>query len=176
MIALAVLVAPVALFGLFHKTRLHFIGVDYVDAQGKRCGILLQGDKDNYRAVLQALASATGQPVAVAEKERGSVPTQVRTTVVKDNAPQQAAPAQERPGSLVVESTPPSAEVYLDASFVGNTPASLKIPAGKHTIKVALTGYKEWLANRIRLQTQRLGMITLLARLAVILRTCGPGS
>src|SRR5438874_86291 len=29
MIALAILVAPVALFGLFHKTRLHYIGIQY---------------------------------------------------------------------------------------------------------------------------------------------------
>jgi hypothetical protein len=83
MIALAVLVAPIALFGLFHKTRLHFIGIDYNDAAGKHGGLLLQGDKDNYRAILQALSSATGQPVAVAEKEREFVPTQVKTTVVK---------------------------------------------------------------------------------------------
>src|SRR5579872_5740665 len=34
MIALAVLVAPVALFGLFHKTRLHYIGVQYKTADG----------------------------------------------------------------------------------------------------------------------------------------------
>lgn len=27
MVALAILVAPVALFGLFHKTRLHYIGI-----------------------------------------------------------------------------------------------------------------------------------------------------
>src|SRR5215467_908534 len=54
MIALAVLVAPVALFGLFHKTRLHYIGIQYTGA-GKSSGILLQGDKDNYRAILVAL-------------------------------------------------------------------------------------------------------------------------
>src|SRR5438874_10564356 len=70
MIALAVLVAPVALFGLFHKTRLHFIGVQYATPENKSGGILLQGDKDNYRAILVALQSASGVPVSVAEKER----------------------------------------------------------------------------------------------------------
>src|SRR5436309_3434667 len=29
MVALRILVAPVALFGLFHKTKLHYIGVEY---------------------------------------------------------------------------------------------------------------------------------------------------
>jgi hypothetical protein len=55
MIALAILVAPVALFGLFHKTRLHFIGIQYRTPDGKNAGLLLQGDKDNYRAILVAL-------------------------------------------------------------------------------------------------------------------------
>src|ERR1700740_884373 len=32
MIALAILVAPVVLFGLFHKTRLHYIGIQYTDS------------------------------------------------------------------------------------------------------------------------------------------------
>jgi hypothetical protein len=54
MVALAVLVAPVALFGLFHKTRLHYIGVQYSTPESKNAGILLQGDKDNYRAILVA--------------------------------------------------------------------------------------------------------------------------
>src|SRR5689334_2950664 len=40
MIALAVLVAPVALFGLFHKTKLHFIGVQYTTPDKKSGGIL----------------------------------------------------------------------------------------------------------------------------------------
>jgi len=35
MVALAVLVAPVALFGLLHKTRLHFIGIQIQDCGGQ---------------------------------------------------------------------------------------------------------------------------------------------
>src|SRR5262249_28274098 len=78
MIALAILVAPVALFGLFHKTRLHFIGIQYKVADGKTNGILLQGDKDNYRAILVALQGVSGVPVSVAEKEREFVPVGVK--------------------------------------------------------------------------------------------------
>jgi hypothetical protein len=74
MIALAVLVAPVALFGLLHKTRLHFIGIQYKTPDGKQAGILLQGDKDNYRAMLVALQGVTGAPVSVAEKNGNTCP------------------------------------------------------------------------------------------------------
>src|SRR5713226_6424418 len=83
MVALAILVAPVALFGLFHKTRLHYIGVQYSTPDSKTAGILLQGDKDNYRAILVALQGVTGVPVVVGEKDREFVPMGVKTDVTK---------------------------------------------------------------------------------------------
>lgn len=91
MIALAVLVAPVALFGLLHKTRLHFIGIQYKTTDGGNGGILLQGDKGNYRAILVALQGVTSIPVSVSEKEREYVPVGVTTAVAKD-ANQEATP------------------------------------------------------------------------------------
>ncbi len=59
MVALGILVAPLALFGLFHKTRVHFIGIEYKRPDGKGAGVLLQGDKSNYRAILMDLKGAT---------------------------------------------------------------------------------------------------------------------
>jgi len=86
MVALAILVAPVALFGLFHKTRLHFIGIQYGTPDGKSGGILLQGDKSNYRAMLVALQGVTGAPVSVAEKEREFIPVGVTVKVAEANS------------------------------------------------------------------------------------------
>ena len=86
MVALAVLVAPVALFGLLHKTRLHFIGVQFTTPDGKSGGILLQGDKDNYRAMLVALQGVSNLPVAVSEKDQEYVPFGINSTVTKDAA------------------------------------------------------------------------------------------
>jgi hypothetical protein len=68
MIALAILVAPVALFGLFHKTRLHFIAIQYKLPDGKTGGILLQGDKSNYRAILQP-----AEPNHAREREESAI-------------------------------------------------------------------------------------------------------
>jgi hypothetical protein len=83
MIALAILVAPVALFGLLHKTRLHYIGIQYGTPDGKNGGILLQGDKENYRAILVALQGVANVPVSVSEKDRDFVPVGVTATTVK---------------------------------------------------------------------------------------------
>src|SRR5690349_1399104 len=161
MIALAVLVAPVALFGLFHKTRLHYIGIQYSTQDAKNAGILLQGDKDNYRAMLVALQGVTGAPVAVGDKDREFVPGGVTTSVAKGETPDSkaeskpqgemknasmsstAAPA-EGTGTVSVTTNPDGADVYVDGEFRGNAPATLKLKPGKHTIAVKMNGYKDW--------------------------------
>jgi hypothetical protein len=84
MIALAILAAPVALFGLLHKTRLHYIGIQYGLPDGKNGGILIQGDKDNYRAILVALQGVANVPVSVSEKDRSSIPVGITSTVAKE--------------------------------------------------------------------------------------------
>jgi hypothetical protein len=157
MIALAVLVAPVALFGLLHKTRLHFIGIQYALPDSKTAGILLQGDKDNYRAILVALQGVSGVPVSVAEKEREYVPVGVKTQVTKDQGgeeatnqksgetkPAESALSEGTTGGVNVSSNPPGADVSVDGDFVGNSPAALKLTSGKHTITVKMSSYKDW--------------------------------
>jgi hypothetical protein len=143
MVALAILVAPVALFGLFHKTRLHFIGIQYTAPDGTSAGILLQADKDNYRAMLVALQGVTKVPVSVAEKEREFIPVGVTTDVTKNS--NEAAPVQgQATGTVVVSSVPDSADVLVDGAFVGNCPATLKLKEGKHTVTVRRAGYNDW--------------------------------
>lgn len=148
MIALAFL-SPVALFGLFHKTRLHFIGIQYKTLDEKSGGLLLQGDKDNYRAILVALQSVSGVAVAVSEKDREFIPVGLTTTVTKEpeqapGKPAEAATKTEAIGTVQVASNPDGADVYADGAFVGNAPSSLKLAPGKHTIRVTQAGYKEW--------------------------------
>ena len=72
MIALGILVAPVALFGLFHKTRLHYIGIEYDTSDGKKGGVLIQGHKENYRAIPQALKGTTGKEVTMSQEDQKS--------------------------------------------------------------------------------------------------------
>jgi len=156
MVALAILVAPVALFGLFHKTRLHYIGVQYATPDNKTAGILLQGDKDNYRAILVALQGVTGVPVVVGEKDREFVPVGVKTDITKGSEQAQgqqaktaeakasSAPAEAGKGTINVSSSPSGADVSLDGNFVGNCPATLKASPGKHTVTVKMSGHKDW--------------------------------
>jgi hypothetical protein len=147
-----------ALFAL-HKTKLHFIGINYTDKDGKKEGVLLQGDKSNFRAIIVALQGVSGAPVSVSEKERSEIPAGIATQSVKETeetkqAPQPApaptpaattaAPSQDTPASISITSNPDAGEIFIDDAFSGNAPATLKLPPGKHVIRVSLTSYKVW--------------------------------
>ena len=56
----------------------------------------------------------------------------------------QADPQAIASGSVELRSTPDGAELYVDGAFVGNAPATLKLAAGQHEIRVSATGRKEW--------------------------------
>jgi hypothetical protein len=63
MVALSVVATPLALFGILHKSKVHFIGIEYRGADGKPGAVLLEADKNNYRPILKVLKSLTGKPV-----------------------------------------------------------------------------------------------------------------
>ena len=155
-----------------HKTKLHYIGVNYNDKDGKKQGLLMQGDKGNFRAIIVALQGVTGQPISVGDKERNEIPAGINTVVSKSEEPKEQTPAKaaepaksadnaapatsaspsatanvsadEALAMVALVSTPAGADVTVDDAFVGNAPANLKLKPGKHTIKVSMAGYKDW--------------------------------
>ncbi len=48
------------------------------------------------------------------------------------------------PAKVTVVSEPDGADVYLDGTFVGSTPATLELPPGDYRVSVQLSGYQEW--------------------------------
>jgi len=62
-VALSLVFSPLVLFGLLHTSKVHFIGIEYRGADGKPGAILLEADKNNYRAILLVLKTVTGKPV-----------------------------------------------------------------------------------------------------------------
>ncbi len=63
MVALSTIATPLALFGILHKSKTHFVGIEYRTGDDKPGAILLEADKNNYRAILQVLGALTGRPV-----------------------------------------------------------------------------------------------------------------
>jgi hypothetical protein len=159
-IGLAVISLGVGALFALHKTKLHYIGINYTDKDGKKEGVLLQGDKSNFRAMIVALQGVSGAPVSVSEKERSEIPAGITVQSVKEpdepkQTPQPAATTstasaistaapQVTTASVSVSSSPDAAEIYVDDAFAGNAPATLKLSPGKHAIRVTLAAYKAW--------------------------------
>jgi hypothetical protein len=100
-----------------------------------------------------ALQGVTGAPVAVGEKDREFIPVGVTTSVTKGDsaevknaslASSSGAAPGDATGTVSVKTNPDGADVYVDGQFYGNSPATLKLKAGKHTIGVKMSGYKDW--------------------------------
>lgn len=99
-----------------------------------------------YEQVADELAGDTKQAAAIKPTEKAiavpdakGVPATPSITKSAD-----AAPASKEEGRILLTSVPDGADVYVDDSFVGNAPATLKLPAGKHTVKVSQSGYAAW--------------------------------
>lgn len=55
-----------------------------------------------------------------------------------------ATPSSEGFGTLTISSEPDAAEIYVDGKFHGNTPATLKLPAGSHTVLLKSPGLPDY--------------------------------
>jgi PEGA domain len=166
-IGLAVFSLGIGALSALHKTKLHYIGINYNDKDGKKQGLLLQGDKNNFRAIIVALQGVTGLPLSVGDKDRNEIPAGINTQVAKSTDEPKDEKAAAKSGSesgpsnaaskeaeavtvsaaeaiIAFVSTPVGADVNVDDAFVGSAPASLKLTPGKHTIKVTMAGYKDW--------------------------------
>jgi len=57
-------------------------------------------------------------------------------------------PLPEKTGSVIITSSPPGAEVYLDNEYHGTTPNTINaVPAGNHTVEIRERGYTTWSRN-----------------------------
>jgi hypothetical protein len=59
-------------------------------------------------------------------------------------APMAAPPTVQSQASIVIESTPPGADIEVDGGFVGNTPSTINVAPGPHDIAVTKKGFADW--------------------------------
>jgi len=78
-------------------------------------------------------------------QQAASPAEQAQTNTSSGVPPSSVSQAQgSNDAQLEVTSTPSGADVELDGSFVGNTPSSIGVSAGDHTISVKKSGYTFW--------------------------------
>jgi S1-C subfamily serine protease len=47
-------------------------------------------------------------------------------------------------GAVTITSEPDGADIYVDEKYLGNTPATLKLTAGSHTVLLKFMGFADW--------------------------------
>lgn len=87
------------------------------------------------------------RPAGMTSTEAPPTPAPSAQQETKTGAPTEASPSVESEGTASVTSNPDGAEIFVDSSGRGHTPALLKLKAGKHKIQLAANGYKDWVAE-----------------------------
>ena len=49
--------------------------------------------------------------------------------------------------NVAINSTPAGADIYLDQNFIGNTPSTISVPPGKHSVSVRKPGFQDWVRD-----------------------------
>jgi hypothetical protein len=86
-------------------------------------------------------------PLELAKFQGASSPSQqVQTKLSSPGVPPTSVDQAQPSGDAQVEvmSVPSGADVELDGNFVGNTPSTIGVSPGEHTVGVKKTGYKTW--------------------------------
>ncbi len=108
---------------------------------------LVHNDKgDLFKRIEQALAKTPSESLPKTKESISTVVTKESQAQSEQQVKGKAEiqkPADEA-GTIAVKSVPDGAEVYVDGSFVGEAPATLRLAPGKHTIRVTTKGYKDW--------------------------------
>src|SRR6266478_4025862 len=85
----------------------------------------------------------------VASPSQGIVPSTIQPAASEGTASAEPSNTSstappEGLGTVAISSEPDSAEIFVDDKFYGNTPATLKLPAGSHAILLKFPGHADW--------------------------------
>ena len=85
----------------------------------------------------------------VASQSQGTVPATIQPAASESTASAEPSNTSstappEGVGTVAISSEPDSAEIFVDNKFYGNTPATLKLPAGSHAILLKFPGHADW--------------------------------
>ena len=58
--------------------------------------------------------------------------------------PASETPAPEAQATIAIESAPPGADIEVDGGFVGNTPSTVTVKPGSHSVTVKKKGFADW--------------------------------
>ena len=119
---------------------------DVRDLQGRGAEVIVLNQNFTADELKQARADCRGETgTTPIQSEEKAAPAQATTGSASPAAVTAAPPAvPAAQAQLQVTSTPDSADIEIDGSFIGNTPSTVGVAAGQHDISVKKTGFQPW--------------------------------
>ena len=90
------------------------------------------------------ITAYTNGDISLDPTKFGAKPTNASPTVAVEPSGQPAAQVTVQLSSIDVKSNPDGADITIDGKFVGNTPSTVKLAPGDHTISIEKSGFKSW--------------------------------
>jgi hypothetical protein len=94
-------------------------------------------------------AIAVAPPVAPAAPAPAQPSAPVAAAPPAPASPLAATEEALAPSSVEFGSTPDGAEIVIDGNMVGNTPSTLRLTPGHHSIEIRMAGYRTWSRNMV---------------------------
>ncbi|MBI1982850.1 MAG: PEGA domain-containing protein [Acidobacteria bacterium] len=91
-----------------------------------------------------APAASAPPPMAPARAAAPANPSPPAQPAAQPLAQALSLAGEPRTSEVMVKSEPSGADIMVDGKFVGNTPSSLRLAPGDHTITVEKSGFKTW--------------------------------
>ncbi|MBX3130682.1 MAG: TonB-dependent receptor [Polyangiaceae bacterium] len=115
-----------------------------VEVKGASAGAVVRVADGTFdaRCVVPCVLSAPPGLRELSVERPGFLPTTVRVRVVKDERVTIEPTLEAITGALVVSSDEPGALIEVDGRPEGFTPAIVKVPVGRHTVRVTLAGFR----------------------------------
>jgi PEGA domain len=112
---------------------------DWVAVTGRRRGSYFLLKAGDFEIKLEAISYGNaGQPAEIAGREGPLRPPSAETLR------SQEAKNSSEGGSVAIASEPADADIYIDGKFVGQTPSTVRLPAGAHHVEVRAQGKQNW--------------------------------
>jgi hypothetical protein len=104
----------------------------YVD--GRKLHVLDDDSKEHTIQIIKEIkkTSATAPPSPPSPVNNQQLPSPSAVAVVVSQYP------------LVIESTPTGADIEVDGDFVGNTPSTIALTLGSHSVTIKKKGFADW--------------------------------
>jgi hypothetical protein len=103
---------------------------------------------DSTRELGSSVTDACQAILSLRPSQAASVVPQTQPAVISRptaaSVSSQATAQSANNAELEITSTPAGSEIQLDGSFVGNTPSTIDVTAGDHTIAINKHGFKPW--------------------------------